>query len=212
MNHILNVKKSEDDDRDYILEKLVNNNSFVTSKVCDYRNELLEVRDQGHLGTCYAQSAASMKEWQEKKDYGLNEYLSPQFFYNNRNYWNNNKQDGEDINEDYGMTGRDVMRILQNIGICKESEYPYYTNQKANEINKDIFDSASKHKIKNYARINTIDGLKKALVTNGPCLIAFPVYNYGQYMWIQNNDSGSFGGHAMTVVGFDDEKNQKGNL
>ena len=29
MNHILNVKKSEDDDRDYILEKLVNNNSFV---------------------------------------------------------------------------------------------------------------------------------------------------------------------------------------
>merc|ERR1711918_21674 len=55
--------------------------------------------------------------------------------------------------------------------------------------------------------MGTIDGLKKALVTNGPCLIAFPVYNYGQYMWIQNNDSGSFGGHAMTVVGFDDEKN-----
>ena len=49
----------------------------------------------------------------KKKDYGLDEYLSPQFFYNNRNYWNNNIKDVDDLLEDYGMTGRDVMKILK---------------------------------------------------------------------------------------------------
>lgn len=205
MNKVLNVKKSERDERDYILEILVGvNNLNKSSSICDYRNDLLEVRDQGSQGTCYAQSAACMKEWQEKKDYGLNEYLSPQFFYNNRNYWNDDKQDGNDINEDNGMTGRDVMRILKDIGICKESEYPYFKIEKASEIPIEIYNSASKNKISSYARIYSIDGLKHSLKCNGPCLITFPVFNYGNEMWIQNKDEEMMGGHAMTVVGYND--------
>ena len=205
MNKVLNVKKSERDERDYILEILVGvNNLNKSSSICDYRNDLLEVRDQGSQGTCYAQSAACMKEWQEKKDYGLNEYLSPQFFYNNRNYWNDDKQDGNDINEDNGMTGRDVMRILKDIGICKESEYPYFKIEKASEIPIEIYNSASKNKISSYARIYSIDGLKHSLKYNGPCLITVPVFNYGNEMWVQNNDEEMMGGHAMTVVGYND--------
>ena len=57
-------------------------------------------------GTCFAQSAACMKEWQEKRDIGLNEYLSPQFFYNQRNYWNNNIGDGNDANESLWNDGK----------------------------------------------------------------------------------------------------------
>ena len=134
--YILNVIKSKDDERDRIYEGLMSSNEIVD--VCDYRNELLKVRNQGSQGTCYAQSAACMKEWQEYKDYGLTDQLSPQFFYNNRNYWNNNFQDGDDINEDNGMTGRDVMRILKEVGICKESEYPYGLKQKIDEIPQNI--------------------------------------------------------------------------
>ena len=73
--------------------------------IVDYRNELQPVRNQGNQGTCYAQSAACMKEWQEKKDYNLNEYLSPQFFYNNRDYMNDDIKENDGDN---GMTGRDV--------------------------------------------------------------------------------------------------------
>ena len=206
MSKILNIKRSERDEKDFILELLVGVDNLKDKSFCDYRNDLLDVRNQGELGTCFAQSAACMKEWQEKKDYGLNEYLSPQFFYNNRNYWNNEIQDGDDINEDYGMTGRDVMRILKDVGICKESEYPYFKLQKANEIPPEIYESASKHKIKNYARIFSMEGLKHSLLENGPCLIAFPVYNYGKHMWFQNAGDEESGGHAMTVVGFDDKK------
>ena len=117
-----NAKKSEDDDRDFIYEDFIKIKLNQIPTIVDYRNDLLPVRNQGNQGTCYAQSAACMKEWQEYQDYKLYEYLSPQFFYNNRNYMNddNTSNDG-----DHGMTGRDVMKILKKVGICKEIEYKY---------------------------------------------------------------------------------------
>ena len=180
-------------------------------KILDYRNELLPVRNQGDQGTCYAQAAACMKEWQEKKDYNLNEYLSPQFFYNNRDYMNDNNllNDG-----DNGMTGRDVMKILKNIGICKENEYKYDNmnrHDNYNSIPKMIKEKALNHRIKSYAKVNTLDGLKDDLYFNGPCLIAFPVYanennDINNPMWIKSKKNDKFmGGHAMTVVGYDDD-------
>ena len=35
---------------------------------------------------------------------------------------------------------------------------------------------------------NTLEELKESLFQNGPCLIAFPVYNFTDQMWINNND------------------------
>tara|TARA_B100000902_G_C27314535_1_gene920437 strand:- start:1405 stop:2541 length:1137 start_codon:yes stop_codon:yes gene_type:complete len=203
MSYILNAKKSQEDSRDFIY---CNKNFKQIPSCVDYRDLLQPIRNQGSQGTCYAQSAACMKELQEKYDYNLNEYLSPQFFYNNREYWNNDIQDGEDINEDYGMTGRDVMRILKNIGICKESEYPYGTIEKIDDIPAYLKVNAYQHRINNYARINTMNDLKTSLIENGACLIAFPVYNYSDQMWIQNDNEQMTGGHAMTVVGYDDKE------
>lgn len=204
MSYILNASKSIKDDRDYIFH--ISEIPDEIPKNIDYRSFLQPVRNQGSQGTCYAQSAACMKEMQEKTEYGLNEYLSPQFFYNHRDYWNNGEQDGEDVNEDYGMTGRDVMRILKNVGICKETEYPYGTLDTVDEIPAHLKVKALNHTIKSYARVEELDDLKVSLVSNGLCLIAFPVYNYSDEMWIQNENESMQGGHAMTVVGFDDEK------
>ena len=197
---LLNAKKSKKDDRDIIFDKLCRTNNILDK--CDYTNQLLPVRDQGEQGTCYAQSAACVKEWQEKKS----KYLSPQYIYNNREYWNNNVLDGTDVNEDYGMEGRDVMRIMKNIGVCDEDIYPYGTLETAKNIPDNIHTAAKSNIIKGYARINTINSLKEALCKNGPCLIAFPVFNYTDQMWIKNQENDKLlGGHAMTVVGFDDK-------
>lgn len=197
---LLNAKKSKKDDRDIIFDNLCRTNNILDK--CDYTNQLLPVRDQGEQGTCYAQSAACVKEWQEKKS----RYLSPQYIYNNREYWNNNVLDGTDVNEDYGMEGRDVMRIMKNIGVCDEDIYPYGTLETAKNIPDNIHTAAKSNIIKGYARINTINSLKEALCKNGPCLIAFPVFNYTDQMWIKNQENDKLlGGHAMTVVGFDDK-------
>ena len=200
---VLNVNKSKDDIRDFKYEILCKQN--LNANFCDYRNELLPVRDQGSQGTCYAQVAACVKEWQEKREiYSRNYYFSPQFIYNHRNYFNNNIQDGDDINEDYGMEGRDVMKILKNVGICDEYLYKYGRLETASKIPESIKSIAKYNVIKSYARVSTLKGLKSSLLKNGPCLIAFPVYNHTDQMWIQNEGDTFQGGHAMTVVGFCD--------
>ena len=163
--YILNVAKSPNDERDFIFQKETN---FPLT--LDLRSDLFPVRDQGTQGSCYAVSSACMKEYQEKKDYGLNELLSPQFFYDNRY----NLYD-EDATNNEGMFGRDVMRILKTIGICTEKEYPYGRSLNRNDIPEELYLSAKKHVIKKYARIFTIYSLKKSLYENGPCLITFPV-------------------------------------
>ena len=77
MKYKSNLKKCKKDKRDYIYRS---NNNLDIPKILDYRNELLDIRDQGKQGSCYAHSVACVKEWQERKDYGVKEYFSPQFF------------------------------------------------------------------------------------------------------------------------------------
>jgi len=197
MNYCVNFKRSINDDRDYVFS---NDDIINLPNILDYRNKLMPIRDQGSQGTCYAQSASCMKEWQENKDYNFNEYFSPQFFYNNRS----NKYD-TDISNDDGMYGRDVMKLLQNIGICKEKDYPYGKIEHRSKISNELYSKAKNHIIKSYGQIYTLDNLKKSLYLNGPCLIGVPVYNYGDSIWIQNQGDEFLGGHAMTIVGYNTE-------
>ena len=193
---IFNIKRSPIDERDWVSK----NENIELPKILDYRKDLLGIRNQGNQGTCYAQSVACMKEWQEKKDRGFDKYLSPQFFYNNRsNLYDNNE------NNDEGMFGRDVMKLLKSIGICEEEKYPYGLIQKREEISESCYLLAKKNIIKGYARINDLNTLKESLYKNGPCLIAFPVYNNGNEIWKQKNNEKFMGGHAMCVVGYLDD-------
>ena len=191
--YIINICKSPQDDRDYCYE---NNDKFPI--IFDMRKQLNKVRNQGEQGSCAAFSAACIKEYQEYKDYNFKGYMSPQFFYDNRsNLYDKNP------NNDYGMYGRDIMKLLKNIGICKEEDYVYGDIKNKKDIPPEIYKLAKNHTIKSYARVNNLQSLKNSLVKNGPCLICFPVYNTGKHMWYKENDNDEMmGGHAMTVVGY----------
>jgi len=178
------------DERDWAAESIYDT-SLKLPKKLDLRDDMPYVRNQGSLGTCAAQTAAAMKEWQEKKNVDYSSHMSPMFVYNNRE----NK-------ESEGMHGRDVMRILKNIGCCREMTYPYLTTV---PIDEPILKEAENGKIKGYARVHTIDTLKRALFINGPCYISFPVYNRSTRMWIPSTGQKQEGGHAMTVVGYNNE-------
>ncbi len=187
---INNAVPSPDDDRDWIAESIFKY-EFKLPKSLDYRGSLTSIRNQQQQGSCAAQTAACMKEWQERQDIGYMNHMSPQFIYNNRE--NQNSE---------GMYARDVMKILSTIGCCTELDYPYGIEESPQNINPEIYKKAENFKIKSYAKINTIDGLKKALFINGPCYIAFPVYNNSTRMWIPKRGEKRDGGHAMTVVGY----------
>merc|ERR1711871_1130505 len=139
----LNIKKSQDDSRDYIYKSKQSNSSSV-----DLRKELLPVRYQGAQGSCFAFALSTMKEFQEKRENNLKQYLSPQYVYDQRA----NLYD-EDKTNDNGMTSRDAMKILYKKGICLEKSYPYGKPQDINNLSSSIHEEASKYKIKSYSKI-----------------------------------------------------------
>ena len=194
----MNALKSPDDPRDWVAESIYPAKSELDlPKELDLCKDLQPVRSQGRQGTCAAQTAACMKEWQEKKDVGLSEHFSPQFIYNNRE----NYPSG-------GMYGRDVMKILTNIGCCREIYFPYGVDKNKNTTSETAEKDAKNYKISSYATVNTIEGLKTALYKNGPCYISFPTYSdAGDTFWKpQHPTAERTGGHAVTVVGY----NKKG--
>lgn len=191
MNFTKNIVRSPEDSRDWIGESIFSDKT-VLPKEYNVMKDLQPIRNQGSQGSCAGQTAACMKEWQEKQDVQTDRHFSPQFVYNNRE-----NQTTE------GMYGRDVMKILQTMGCCFESDYKYGTIEGKEEIDEETYEKAKNFKISHYAQVKTIDGLKRALYTNGPCYIAVPTYNNGTRMWKPNPGETMDGGHAMTVVGWD---------
>lgn len=193
MPYRLQMAPSLYDNRDWMANDFLGNKSYP--KTLDLRPKLTKIRNQGDQGSCAAQTASCMKEFQEYMDNNITEHFSPQFVYDNRT--NVNIQ---------GMTCRDVMKILYKKGCPLEKSYPYNSIMKPENIPDNVFDEAKQFKIKNYARIESLEDLKKALAHNGPCLIAFPVYNYGMEMWkYKYSRQAMKGGHAMTVVGYNND-------
>jgi C1A family cysteine protease len=197
MNFICNALVSPEDKRDYIFVGTTNE----IPRTLDYREDLQIIRNQGSQGTCYAQSAACIKEWQEYRDYGFKGQLSPQFFYNNRE----NKYDDKE-NNDYGMQSRDVMKLLVSVGICTENIYPYGRIEDKKDIPKSVYEEAKSHVIKAYAKVTELKKTKRSLYENGPCFIIFPVYNYTDEFWKETERSTKIvGHHAVVLVGYTEE-------
>lgn len=184
------------DERDYIMEGIVNPKFDLPLKL-DYRTEMPPAWDQGPDGACSAFAAAGMKQWQEYKNYNLDlkETLSQFFVYNLRDNYPSS-----------GMYPRNTMNILKIYGIpLKKSFDRKWVNVK--NIPEKVLDEAKNHIIQGYAKISTIDGLKKSLYKNGPCYGAFPVYNGGTSFWKPSfGKTKILGGHAVSIVGY----NKKG--
>lgn len=189
--YIFPLEKSPHDPRDYMLESIYPPEEEVTiPEVWDLRPQMRPIRDQGSQGTCSAQTAAAMKEWQELTDVGIKEYMSPQFVYNLR-------ENGGTP----GMFPRDTMEILYKIGIVTEVEYPYNT---FSPISDSLRQKAASYKIQGYAQVNTLDSVKKALFMNGPVYFAFAVYNPNKMeFWKPDYPTQSvLGGHAVCCSGY----------
>lgn len=188
------LKRSPTDLRDLILCSIYPDDVKLPTTY-DLRPEMPPVRDQGSQGSCSAQTAAEMKEWQERFNIESEEYMSPQFIYNLRENY------GEE-----GMTPRDTMKILNKIGVVYEKNYPYGKIERLDPstISSQLMDEASKYIIAGYAKITLIDGLKKALFANGPCYLAFPVYNPEKWEFWKPDYAGqeALGGHAVSAVGW----------
>ena len=91
------------------------------------------------------------------------------------------------------MYPRNVMKFLHKHGAITQVDH----------LNgNDDAETASKYRIQGYARVNDMVTLKKALLKNGVCLWAGPMYDKkSDKMW-RRIDGVTPGGHAMAVVGY----------
>ena len=59
-------------------------------------------------------------------------------------------------------------------------------------------------KINLYGKINDILALKYAIVMNGPCCGALPVYSNDKEFWKKKYGDTLLGGHAISIIGYDE--------
>ncbi len=68
-----------------------------------------------------------------------------------------------------------------------------------------VSSDAGNLKIMEYALLKNAGALKSALIMNGPCLGALPVYSDYPEFWRQEQGYGFFGYHAIAIVGYNAE-------
>lgn len=188
---LCDILPSPPDVLDWSADSILSEKTKLPNKL-DLRYALCQVQNQGHLNISAAHSAACMKEWQEFHNINYKGSMSSSFIYNNRDDIENNR-----------MNGREIMKILKRHGVCRESSYNNTINEKISEIDTYIYKEANNFRIKAYARVYTIETLKRALLHNGPCFISFPVFNNGPRLWKAKRSERQKGGTAMVVVGYD---------
>ena len=81
-----------------------------------------------------------------------------------------------------GMTFKDAFRHLRHSGIASD---------------------AGVLKIGQYARIKSSFALRFAILMNGPCFGALPVYNETDNFWIKREGDELLAFHAIAIVGYD---------
>ena len=126
--------------------------------------------------TCVCNSTISVLDWKVNMKTGKKDFngFNPNEIYDIRT----------DKTQDNGMTFKEALNYAKNHGV-KES-------------NGMLFE------IGEYAMIGSELMLKYALVENGPCLFAVPVYNT-DYEDFWNKRGNLIGGHAMAFVGYNKE-------
>ena len=219
---ILNYKRDPEDTRDFKLETLkpqLTEQALTLPDVVDHTPDMSPVKDQGQLGSCVGFAVSAMKECQERKEH-LEEIAKgkrgrPKIYDYSEAwvYWNAKQLDPWGI-EDEGTSIRYAMKVLQKIGVPTEKGWPYKDVNDVTAIGEPKRWATLVARwalIESYYRVDTLNGLKLALI-DGPVPIGVPCF----YEIFFVDDSGIvpyparpseiYGGHAICAVGFDNNK------
>ena len=208
-----------DDKYEAVLKKAVLTRSLYSEipKSYSLKKYAPHPKSQGQFGTCVGWSAAyagmtileSVQKNRTDKTTITNNTFSPGFIYKQI-------KTSTDTYCQLGSSISDALDIMKTKGVCKytdmnEANCPSY-------ISPTILTKASKYKIKDYAKIFgmfdskdfKVNAVKKSLSQNNPVIIGMntPKSFYKALgSWDPTESSSmTYGGHAMCVIGYDDNK------
>lgn len=164
--------------------------------------------DQGRQNSCVAWAAGyALKSYQEKIeenwDFSAATLFSPAFIYNQTNG-----------GQDRGSQIYDALDLIVNKGAATLQSHAYddqdFTGQPSSAANAE----AANYKAADYQRLTGLTQIKSALANRQPVVLGIKVFEnmYGLsgpnsvYNTITGNNDGPHGLHAVTAVGYDDNK------
>lgn len=183
-------------------------NNASSLETCDLRNNNMPpVFDQGHNGSCSANAICGAFSYMSNILNRNNPELSRLFL-----YYNQRSMEGS-TRYDSGSQIRTGIKSIKKLGICSESEHPYFL-----PISRRPSSEAYKNALSNvgvvYERISTdITGFKTAIASGFPVIFGFSVPSYFENEEVSKtgimpeyNNETIIGGHAAVACGYDDVK------
>jgi C1A family cysteine protease len=173
----------------------------------DLRSEDVEIWNQGTLGSCTGHALAAAFSFVAKKE-GKPINVSRLFIYYNERVMENT------VKQDAGAHIRDGVKVMQKLGAPDEKYWPYNIEKFAKKPSIRAFTNAKKHQVLEYRRLAGIDDFMGALSAGYPVVFGFSVYESFETeevaktgnMVMPGLDERCLGGHAVTAVGYDKEK------
>ena len=188
---------------------------FFTETQCndiDLRENCPEVYNQGKLGSCTANAIAFAYEFDQIKQKEKEPFIPSRLFI----YYNERENDGT-IESDCGSSLRSGIKVINNIGVCKSTDWPYDITQFNIKPPSVLYEEAKNHRGIKYKKIDQrISQLQMALKSGYPIVFGISVYESFESLEtyntgvvsIPNIDEKMMGGHAISLVGFNEKKRQ----
>lgn len=176
------------------------------SNIKDLRVYCSPIENQGNLGSCTGQAIAGAIELLNKRNKKPNDISRLFIYYYERQLINT-------INYDSGAYIRDGIKVTSKQGAPIEPLWPYIINKYRIQPNATAIKDAAKRKVTLYERVADFNGCIDAISNGFPVVVGFDVYssfnNIGRsgIMTYPNvNVERQLGGHAVLLVGYDNNK------
>ena len=206
MIRIYNLKPQVEDKRDYIY---VPHN--LTIPVSHFLNDVQMVScpilDQGNLGSCLPNALYSLFYILSTRNITLSRLQL---------YMVCRAKDESSLVEDSGCTIRGSMKAISNYGLCNESLWPYYISNFDKLAPSNAFTKLYKLNGFTYTFIiQDLTSVKQVLASGSPIVVGIMIYdsfessnanNYGTIPMPKTKKEKLLGGHAILLVGYDDDK------
>lgn len=198
---IANTIVSTKDDRDY-------KPTFVTSEPLPIKCSLLTppIRNQGATNSCMSHAAVRLQEIQLMSEGRYLEGSELYHYYNARKFVNNT------FPNNGGMSVRDGCATSKRFGMALEKAWPWVPSEVNTTPNKSAYWLSSLFPVFSYERLDTLEDIKQSVFEGVPVVIgvwldkAFYALNRTNYVWNPTTKTTAYGGHAITITGYDDEQ------
>jgi C1A family cysteine protease len=212
-----NLITSRTDHRDLRYSLLLKLNPVYLPDSVNLEHLQSPVLDQGSMGSCSGNAAASMCEFLQLKELAIPKplvYVRSKFTPVSRQfiYYHERLLEGT-VDTDSGASLRDSCEVVTNIGVCRESLWPYLLSNLTLRPDQEAEVDARRHKISAFMQVVGLGELKSSLAPGFPVMLGFIVYpgmessETAQTGILPMPGAGEnpLGNHAVLIVGYDDK-------